>query len=470
MIFSWSAIATATGGQWEIVPDGAGGGVEAVVDDSRRVGPGALYVSIRGELADGHDFQAAAIAAGAVALVGERPPAADVANALRQIGGGYLRVDQSLAAFQALAAAWRANFANLPVLALTGSSGKTSTRAMLQAIAEAAFPGRVLATEGNTNNDFGVPRNLLRLTGQEAVAILELGTNHHGEIARLANLVQPTVALVVNVGTAHLEFLGSQEGIAREKGSIFQHLRPGGIAVLPADSPYAPILREPAGNHPLLTFGGPDSQADVTVDYLGRQDADSFALELRWRADARPRRLAWSIGGAHQAMNAAAAATAATALGLPIDTIVGGLRSTTLPGMRMKLLDLDGVRWANDAYNSNPDSARASLRWFAEITANLAAGRRLAVLGDMLELGPNHAPTEHHALLCFARELLPGATIVAIGPQMTAAAATCGVRNFPDAPAARTWLQTQLQPGNCILLKGSRGIRLETLLPEEAKP
>ena len=344
---------------------------------------------------------------------------------------------------------------------------------MIAAVLEAGFPGAVLKTEGNTNNHFGVPRNLFRLGPHHRAAVIEMGTNHPGEIAALVRLAMPRVGVVCNVGHAHLEYLGDLAGVAREKGSLFSGLCAADgqapTAIYPAGAPHAEILRDLAGGARAFTVGTGEGTG-IRVAYLGATGGGLYGVRLTWAATGETRDIRWSLGGAHQALNAGCAAAVGTALGLPPDAIAAGLAACVLPGMRMDVREHDGVTWVNDAYNSNPDSARAGVTWFREITAKADPAACVLVLGDMRELGPAHAPQAHAALLRFALEQCPGSRILPVGEQMQAAAAGCGLRAYPDAVAAKADLHAMLAPGAWVLLKGSRGIQLEKLLPDALAP
>ena len=462
--FTWDELAAVTGGCWEQPPDKDAPGITGVFDDSRKVVPGALFVAVKGANVDGHRFIAQAEENGATALcVSRKPdPAASRQRAHTEIP--LLVVDDTLHAFHRLAAAHRRRLRSIPLIAVTGSSGKTSVRAMLTAVLEEAWPGAVLSTEGNTNNHFGVPRNVLRLCPTHRVGVIELGSNHPGEIEQLARIVQANVGVITNIGRAHLEFLGDLAGVAREKGALMRELQENGTAVLPVETPHADTLSELAGERRILWFGE-SKHADLKYEYKGRGD-DGFALTLTWRREDEQQQIKWALGGKHQAANAAAAAGAATALGVPPRTTARGVARCRLPGMRMETKTVNGIYWMNDAYNANPDSMRAGIRWFAELTADTPPERRMLVLGDMGELGPRSAE-EHRTLLAWVRDFLPNADLVVVGEQMRAAAAAGDrtITRATDAEAAAGCIKPRLAPGMCVFVKGSRSVRLETVVP-----
>ncbi len=462
--FSWDDLMdAAVGGTWLLPPsDASVAGVSAVEDDSRAVGAGALFVAIPGELTDGHRFVANAARSGVAAVCVSETPDAQVRALLQETATACLRVGDTLALFQALARRHRLKFPALPVVAVTGSSGKTSTKEMIAAVLEAEWPGAVLKTEGNTNNHFGVPRNLLRITARHRAAVIELGTNHPGEIAALAALVETSVGVVCNVGSAHMGLLGGRRGIAEEKSSLFRFLPEHGTAIYPAGSRHDAVLSAAARGCRTLTFGDrPD--ADVAVHYEGRREA-AFRSRVMWNTDGTTKTLDWPYCGAHQALNAGAALAVGAALGMTPGRAVSGLLRCQLPRMRMEITECDGVSWVNDAYNANPDSMRVSLRCFDELATPGDAGQCYCVLGDMLELG-EYAETEHDELLDWALRELPQARLLAVGPLMTRAAAAHGLPCFQDAGEAREFMSGAVAAGDWVLLKGSRSVGLERVLP-----
>ncbi len=461
ILFTLDEIVAACGGK--VARDGAGfkGTVSEVITDSRKDCANALFIPLKGETFDGHDFIAAAIANGANIILSEpgKAPASLPMNVT------VVEVADTTAAYQDLARCHRRRFPALKVVAVTGSSGKTSTKEMMRAVFAAAYGAdSVLATEGNTNNQVGVPQNLLRLTERHRVAVLEMGTNHHGEIAPLSRMAEPDVAVITFIGNCHLEHLGSLEGVAQEKSMIFSCLKPGGTAVIPISGNAQAVLEEKTVALKKYHFGN-DSCADVSSRYLGGHLHGS-TVELRFNALDQVVRFDWSLSGAHQAVNAAAAAAAALALGVSPENIAAGLADCHLPGMRMRITRRDdGTTWINDAYNANPDSMASCLKWLAEFAdrENLTL-----VLGDMLELG-KYSHSAQRRVLELARELFPLAAIYAVGKEMATAATAmppemaATIIFCPTAADAASCLKSQITPGQTILLKGSRGIKLETI-------
>lgn len=415
----------------------------AVCTDTRRGAAGALFVALRGAHFDGHAFAAAALAAGAAAvLVDHLPAGVDPARAFV--------VADTLRALGELAAWTRRRWAGR-VVAITGSNGKTTTKELLAAIVERAFPGRVLKTAGNENNLVGVPLTLLRLRGDEAVAVLELGMNAFGEIARLTAIAAPDVGLITNVGPAHLEGLGSVDGVARAKGELFAGMPAAGTVAVNMDDPrVAAAAAAFAGRR--IEFGDGGTVRGEAVDDRG-VDGIAFTLRIGARRGAVTLRAA----GRHNLHNALAAAAAAHALGIDVPTICAGLAAAAPPKMRMQVVRLgNGVTVINDAYNANPASTAAALDAVGRLP-----GRAIAALGEMRELGAEsaalHAQVGAHAAAAGIAWLLavgPGTDPIAAGGRR---AGGMTVDRCADAAAAAAAIIAAWQPGDTVLVKGSRG-------------
>ncbi|MEA4861787.1 MAG: UDP-N-acetylmuramoyl-tripeptide--D-alanyl-D-alanine ligase [Victivallaceae bacterium] len=435
----------------------------SIATDSRRDCSNALFIAIRGETFDPHDFLDRAVAAGAAALLIESGAAGRIDPAWRI---PVLVVENTLHAYWSLARLHRLRFPELKVAALTGSVGKTSVKEMIRAICTAACGNAdaVLYTVGNTNNHFGVPANLLRLESRHRFAVIEIGTSGPGEIEPLAGLVCPDVAAVNTIAACHLERLGSLRGVAREKAMIFSALRPGGTAVFPAVCEGVDVLDAAAPAHNRLRFG---EGGDVTGRYLGG-NLHGGRVELNWK-NGPTLAFDWSLAGAHQAANAACAAAVGTALGFDPETIVRGLISASLPGMRMNVKRFRDADWILDAYNANPASMKAALAWLGDFADPC---KLLLVLGDMLELGIEEQ-REHFLVLADVLERFPHAQTVLVGPRMAHAAGLLpptlqeNWHSFPDSVAAAETVVRLAEPGFTVLLKGSRGIAVEKAAPGE---
>jgi UDP-N-acetylmuramoyl-tripeptide--D-alanyl-D-alanine ligase len=426
-----------------------------VSTDTRTIRPGSLFVALAGERFDGHRFLDAAVAAGARGIVvRENPPAEWMA---RLSGVSVIRVEDTLAALGDLAGHVRKRYP-IPVVAVTGSAGKTTTKEMAAAIAGQRM--EVLKTEGNLNNLVGVPQMLFRLEPGYQAAILELGTNRPGEIARLARIADPDAGLITNIGSAHLEGLGSLEGVRREKGDLFRNMKATATALINRDDPLVGALeREWPGRK--ITFGmkrpADITAADIRIDAGGT----SFRLGLEGRESL----VRMSLCGRHAVANALAAAACARALGLDDDAVREGLESVRpVPG-RMDIVALgNGAFLIDDTYNANPASVREALRTLRDIRGNGAA---VAVLGDMLELGPASAELHRETgrllgEMGFRRAYLKGAFAgdTARGA-VEGGMAPAELLFFEEPGEILPSLKDLLREGDWVLVKGSRRMRLE---------
>ncbi|HSS03247.1 MAG TPA: UDP-N-acetylmuramoyl-L-alanyl-D-glutamate--2,6-diaminopimelate ligase [Kofleriaceae bacterium] len=444
------ATLTATGG-------GAQAQIHRVVIDSRIAAPGDLYVAVRGEAHDGHAFCEAAVAAGARAVMVEHPVPVDAPSIV---------VGDSRVALGEMARAHRRRWRGA-LVAITGSSGKTTTKELTRAAL--ALAGPTYALESSMNNETGVPLNLLALRGFHGFAVVEMGMRGLGQIEYLTRIAEPDVAVVINAGTAHIELLGSTDAIARAKSEIWLGLRDGGTIVRPLDddrlAAYARMHR-PSARH--LTFG--ERGADVAlVGYRpidtpsageGRPSASAAGVELELDILGNRHGVTLGMLGKHVAIDACAAMAAAIAAGAPVELALRGLAHARPPSLRGELAQVHGRTIIVDCYNANPASMAAALRTLAERAQGHGA---LAVVGDMLELG-DHAPEAHREVGELAREL--GLGVIALGQQAPVVVAAAGgdaeVVATPGEAAARAIARTR--PGDWMLLKASRGMRLERVL------
>lgn len=419
-------------------------GFEGVSSDSRQIAPGNLFVAIKGERHDGHDHVLEAARCGAVAALVSHP----VHVAIPQI-----IVPDTRIALAQLASAWR-TVLGTPLVALTGSSGKTTTKEMIAAIL--GFAGPVLATRGNLNNDLGVPLTLLRLTPQHRFAVIEMGANHAGEIAYLTAIARPDVALLNNAGPAHLEGFGSVEGVARAKAEIFDGLREGGIAVVNGDSEFAPLWRACAAPHRVVAFGLDAKDADVSAAWEAQ--GEGSVLRVRYGRGEFEARLA--LPGRHNVMNALAATAASFAMGATPSMVQAGLAAVRpVHGRLEQRRGLYGALIIDDSYNANPASLRAGMEVLAA-----RHGRRLLVLGDMAELGEAGAAL-HAEAGRVARELgLDGLFAVGELSRHAVTAFGAGARHFPDQASLIAALQSLVGPDVIVLVKGSRRSRMDNVV------
>jgi UDP-N-acetylmuramoyl-tripeptide--D-alanyl-D-alanine ligase len=423
--------------------------------DSRTLVPGQLFVALRGERFDGHAFLGAAMTRGAAGAIVER--AADLA--LPQIV-----VADALAALTALAAAWRAGSAAV-VLGVAGSNGKTTTKELLGAIAGRA--GSTLATRGNLNNHIGVPLTLLRLEPSHRYAVIELGANHPGEIAALAALAKPAIALVTNAGDEHLEGFGDLDGVARAEGELFAALAAGGTAVVNADDPFAGMWAGmvPAGAR-VLRFGI-EARADVRAQAIsGRIESGAFVTAFTLAVAGAEARVMLPLAGRHNVSNALGAAAAAHAAGIDLPAIVAGLERMRPVSGRLQLKPgLRGAWLIDDSYNANPSSVRAGIDVLCALP-----GEHWLVLGEMAELGDGTSAA-HAGIGDYARRA--GITrLFALGAAARHAADSFGARAswYEDAAALGDALVAGLEPGVTALVKGSRVNRLERVVERLLAP
>ena len=437
--------------------------IEEISTDSRKKSTSSLFIALDGENFDAHDFIASAVENGSVLVCAdirkkEKVPARVPA----------FFVESPLKFYQYLANCYRKRFKDLFLIALTGSCGKTSTKEALRAIfSEYAGSDRVLATEGNTNNQIGVPQNLFRLTEKHAFAIIEMGTNHFGEILPLAETALPDASLVVSIGSCHLEFLKNFEGVATEKGEIFSLLKKDAPCVIPSNCPAVEILREKAAarTENIYTFGENDPSVSVSFTYLGGDmDGSKFLLDFQGRKET----VHWALSGKHQAQNAAAAAAMAFACKVPPEVIKRGLANTVLPGMRMKKSVYNGASFLNDSYNANPDSMRASLAFLADFAPK---DKTVLVLGDMGEIGENSL-REHMKVLSYADDLFPASKIICVGRMMRQAYDVFSLlsRNenmisCADVEEARPYVLAEAKEGVLLFLKASNFMKFYKLDP-----
>jgi len=419
--------------------------------DSRTVAPGELFFAVRGERLDGHDFVAAAIERGAVAAVVSGQRVSTLPDAALAVP--LLIADDPLHALQSLAAHVRRQWGRR-VVAVTGSAGKTTTKEAIAAALGAGF--NVLKSQGNLNNAFGLPLQLLRLEPEHEFAVVEMGMNHLGEIAALARIANPDWGVVTNVGTAHIEnFADGQAGIARAKFELVEALPATGVVFLNCDDLYASQFGR--GFPGRVVYFGAGPCADPR---LLEASEDLSGLHIRFRAGEREGAFALQLLGAHNASNALAGLAVALDVGVSLDAAVAALSSLTAGDKRGQLIEINGATILNDSYNSNPEALRSMIRTLAARPAR----RRILVAGEMLEQG-EHGPALHAA--CGKAAAEAGLDLVAAvqgnAVHLATAASAGGVAALflPNAEAAGRWLLQNLQPGDVALVKGSRGVHLE---------
>jgi UDP-N-acetylmuramoyl-tripeptide--D-alanyl-D-alanine ligase len=415
-----------------------------VHSDTRSLKAGDLFVALKGDNFDAHDFLASAREAGAAAALAER--------GLAEAGLPGLQVADALAALQQLAAAWRRRF-TLPLIAVTGSNGKTTVTQMITSILRAADGEAAFATEGNLNNHIGLPLTLLRLRAAHRRGVVELGMNHPGEIALLAGIARPTIALVNNAQREHQEFMATVEAAARENGASIEALDAQGMAVFPADDEFTPLWRQLAGARRVLSFAL-QAPADVVAAYSWQ--ASHWAVQMHTPAGDAAFKL--QVAGAHNVKNALAAATAALAVGVPLAAIAQGLQAfepvTGRSRLHRRVWRGAALTLVDDAYNANPDSVRAAIDVLAALD-----GPRWLLLGDMGEVG-QQGPAFHAEVGDYARQR-GIEQLWTVGALCAHAASAYGVsaRHFDSVDAMLAAL-AQAEAVRSVLVKGSKFMRM----------
>lgn len=425
---------------------------DSVSTDSRTLAPGALFVALRGERFDGHQFLTAVRERGAAGSMIDEAATPLVAAASRADKLPAIVVNDTRLGLGHLAAVWRARFA-IALIGVAGSNGKTTVKEMIAAILRAHFGAeRTLATAGNLNNDIGLPLTLLRLRAQHACAVIELGMNHPGETRELAAIARPTVALVNNAQREHQEFMSSVADVAREHGALFDALPSGGIAVINADDAHADYWRGLNAARVVRDFSIERSAAVTARHELGEAGSD---IELN--APEGRVKFSLQVPGLHNVRNAVAAAAAATAAGAGLDAVATGLAAfTAVRGRLQRKAGRHGAVVIDDTYNANPDSVRAAIDVLAR-----AAGRRVLVLGDMGEVGAQ-GPVFHAEIGRYAKERGVGRVLLA-GESTRHVASAFGegaehFERFEDLLAAAVACDA---PDATVLVKGSRFMRME---------
>ncbi|MFC7299221.1 UDP-N-acetylmuramoyl-tripeptide--D-alanyl-D-alanine ligase [Herminiimonas aquatilis] len=420
---------------------------DGVSTDSRNVGAGNLFVALRGERFDAHEFLHQVATRKVAAVVVEKMPA--------DLNVPALVVPDTRIALGQIAQYWRQQFA-LPLIGVTGSNGKTTVKEMIASILETACgTDQYLATRGNFNNDIGVPLTLLRLNAACKAAVIELGMNHPGEIAVLSAIAQPTVGLVNNAQREHQEFMASVEAVARENGAVFAHLPADGIAIFPADDTYTNLWREYAGQRKTLTFGLSDD-ADVRCTYT----ASDFGSQLSVTSGRQAFSINLAAAGVHNVRNALAAIACTLAIGIAQDAIVRGLQAfAPVNGRLQRKIATNGALVIDDTYNANPDSVRAAIDVLAQ-----AAAPRILVLGDMGEVG-NDGRQYHEEIGAYAQE--NGIEhVLTLGDlaRYTASAFGAGAQHYENLEALNHALAAIFNAHATVLVKGSRFMKMERVV------
>ena len=430
--------------------------VERVSTDSRTIKPGELFVALRGENFDGHKFVEVTAKAGAAGAMVDPGWKGALPNQF-----AVVRAADTLVAYQTLAANYRRSLP-IKVLAITGSNGKTSTKDFAAAVLSRRY--RVTKTEGNFNNHVGLPRTILEATSAHDIGVWEIGMNHPGEVAPLARIAAPNVGIITNVGVAHIEFMGTREAIAQEKGSLAEAVGPGGTVILNAEDDFTPGIAERTRARVVL--------AGITAGELHASEISQTAQgsEFTILEGAHRCRAQLPVPGLHMVLNALLAVAAGRVFGLSLEECAEGLASTPLTKARLQIKEIGGVRFIDDSYNANPDSMNAALRTLIELDAD---GKRIAVLGHMGELGPEtdrgHRDVGETAATLRVDHLI---AIGELGQIIADAARQAGLENVVVAKSAKeaaALLGERAQPGDLVLVKGSRLARTEQVIEEFAR-
>ena len=427
--------------------------INKVSTDSRTIKPGELFVALRGENFEGHDYVEAAARAGATGALVDLNWQGSIPNNF-----ALLRAADTLQAYQTLAANYRRSL-TLRVLAITGSNGKTSTKDFAASVLARKF--RVTKTEGNFNNHVGLPRTILEATSDDEVGVWEIGMNHPGEIAALSKIAAPDAAIITNIGVAHIEFMGSREAIATEKGALAEAVEPQGTVILNADDRFSE---------------GIATRTRARVVLAGMTGGSVRAIEIRQSAEgseftivegAHRCRAQLPVAGSHMVQNALLAVAAGRAFGLSIEECAAGLAAAPLTKARLQIKEISGVQFLDDSYNANPDSMKAALRTLVELDAE---GKRIAVLGEMRELGTEsergHREVGETAATLGVHQLITigdAAEMIAEGAR---AAGLDKVSSARSTGEAAKLLGEIAEPGDLVLIKGSRGARTEEVIEQ----
>ncbi|MEY2493733.1 MAG: UDP-N-acetylmuramoyl-tripeptide--D-alanyl-D-alanine ligase [Verrucomicrobiota bacterium] len=428
-----------------------GATVSKISTDSRTLQPGDLFIPLRGENFDGHKFVEQASERGAAGAMIEASW-----NGTTPKSFALIRVPDTLAGYQNLAANYRRSLP-LKVIAITGSNGKTSTKDFVAATLAKKF--RVTKTEGNFNNHVGLPQTMLAANADDEIAVWEIGMNHPGEIAALAKLAAPDAGIITNVGLAHIEFMGSREAIATEKGALAEAVGSEGTVILNADDPLSQSIAQ--RTHAKIILAGIENGSVRATEV--RQSATGSEFTILEGAHRCRGQL--PVPGIHMVQNAMLAVAAGRAFGLSLEECAAGLASTPLTKARLQIKEINGIQFIDDSYNANPDSMKAALRTLIELGAD---GRRIAVLGEMGELGEEsesgHREVGEAAAELGVDELIAVGTT---GAEIAHAARKAGLKKTVavDAPEEAAELLAQgARAGDLILVKGSRSARMERVL------
>ncbi len=422
--------------------------IKGITTDSRMVEEGMLFVPIAGARMDGHDFIEKAYAAGAVAVIAHKPVDCD------SNGGALIAVEDTYRAIGDIAAYYKEKY-NIPTVGVTGSVGKTTTKDMVAGALSAGF--NTLKTEGNFNNELGVPLTVFRIEREHEAAVIELGMSHFGEIRRLAEIAKPDIAVITNIGMSHIENLGSQEGIFKAKMEIAERFSSKYTLIVNGDGKFLSGVRG-MGDYRTVYYGVTNPNNDVRAENITDNGLSGVEFDAVFYGERRHVRL--QAAGIHNVYNALAAICAGKELSEDTDAVISGIESFQLTRMRMETETADGITTINDCYNASPDSIRAALA-----VLKSAGGRKIAVLGDILEMG-GYAEDAHYAL---GKDAAQADILVTAGKNakhLARGAKDAGadrVYSFDTTKEAAAFVPTILEQGDTVLIKASRGMKFEDI-------
>jgi UDP-N-acetylmuramoyl-tripeptide--D-alanyl-D-alanine ligase len=433
---------------------------DGISTDSRTVAHGKLFIALHGEKYDGHNFITKAVELGASAIIADAKWAEANPIMVSSLNIPRLVVQDTVIALGLLARHHREKF-RIPLVVVGGSNGKTTTKEMVSAVLRTKF--RVLSTEGNLNNHIGVPHTLLRIEKQHQVAVVEIGTNHFGEITHLCSVAGPTHVLMTNIGREHLEFFGTVEGVAKAEGEAFEWIRKNrrSKAVGFVNQDDKRIKKQAKGLRRIVSYGFEKGPATVKGKILSFNDDACPLIEVKPKGK-KAFRAQVAVPGQHNALNALAAAAVGLAFNVPAKKIVQALETFTSASKRMQVLKLRGLTVLNDTYNSNPDSTLAALNVLEGVKPR---GKKIAVLADMLELGTNGAA--EHTRVGEAVAKSGARFLLTYGPlsRNTSEGSTVVLKaHFEEKKALCDHLAELITPGDVVLIKGSRGMKMEEVV------
>ncbi|MCP4179798.1 MAG: UDP-N-acetylmuramoyl-tripeptide--D-alanyl-D-alanine ligase [bacterium] len=469
-LFTFDELEKYTSGVWKNTTNHNSKTVGHITTDTRSDCQNSLFVALKGLNFDAHDFLDNAVSSEASALCLEKGKY-DINSLPKTLP--ILEVEDSLSAYQNIAKNYRLTLKELTLIAITGSNGKTSTKEILKGILSQEYgDDAVYATKANTNNHIGVPFNILNIRSTHKYAIIELGTNHPGEIDVITSIAAPDMAVITSIASSHLEFFKNLDGVSKEKSYILNHFhktKKENLAVVPTDVLKYKAIKEKINNVKCMTYNDTDKTSDITYKYIS-SDIETTSFSLKWHGNFDELFVSWNIPGKHQISNAAAASAVASFLDIRHDNICRHLSKSRLSGMRMKTNKIGNTYWINDAYNANPDSTKAGLEYISDILKTNKFNTSYIVLGDMLELGDN-AVKSHYDTIKQAENLLSDSIIILIGDFMNKAFSQIEhltsyktkIMYFQNTKETYEYIKKNIKENDIIYLKGSRGMKLESI-------